>query len=122
MPATIAGTSGGSFGGEEEIGMLMRSIQRTPMVDVNELADADGDIVDAAFFKPRADLAISGVRTGNTGLGAAEVAGTIALTNTLPDSGVTGGQTRVLSVPSTLNAEAWQDYAINARQYPSITA
>lgn len=122
MPATKAGTSGADFALQEETGMLVKTISRTPQVEFSPLANASGDVVDNAMFKPTAPFSYSGTRTGNTGLGAAEVAGTLTSANALPASGVTAGKKCIQSVPTTANSEAWWDFAINGVEYPSIAA
>lgn len=123
MPATKLGTSGATFGAGEETGVIVKTINRTPLVEVNELANHEGDIIDAAFFRPRADISIQGNKNADSGLGAVAVAGTLTLAgNALPAFGVAGGKIGVISVPTVGNSEGWQDMTINARQYPGIAA
>jgi len=120
MPASILGTSGATFGLQEESGGLVRTVSRTPQVDTAELADGDGDIVDVALFKPRADFSVTVVKTSATGVGAPVVGASLTLVNALPDFGVTPGKKAILSVPTTGQAEDWLSHTINGREYPSI--
>jgi hypothetical protein len=82
--------------------------------------DNDGDVVAVSYYKPTASISISGTLNGSTGVAAAAPGVALTIASTTSGSGITGGKVVVDSVTLNQTSEGFNEFAVEATQYPDL--
>jgi hypothetical protein len=123
MAATIVSTSAATsvvFGATAETGIIINSFSRAVSREKAEVMDNDGDVVAVSYYKPTASISISGTLNGSTGVAAAAPGVALTIASTTSGSGITGGKVVVDSVTLNQTSEGFNEFAVEATQYPDL--
>jgi len=123
MAATIVSSSAATsvvFGATAETGIIINSFSRAVSREKAEVMDNDGDVVAVSYYKPTASISISGTLNGSTGVAAAAPGVALTLASTTSGSGITGGKIVVDSVTLNQTSEGFNEFAVEATQYPDL--
>jgi len=123
MAATIVSSSAATavvFGATAETGIIINSFSRAVSREKAEVMDNDGDVVAVSYYKPTASISISGTLNGSTGVAAAAPGVALTLASTTSGSGITGGKVVVDSVTLEQTSEGFNEFAVEATQYPDL--
>lgn len=123
MAATIVSSSAAAsvvFGATAETGIIINSYSRVVSRQKAEVTDNDGDVVAVSYYKPMAAISISGTLNGSTGVAAAAPGVVLTLNSTTSGSGITGGKVIVDSVTLNQTSEGFNEFSVEATQYPDL--
>jgi hypothetical protein len=123
MAATIVSSSAATsvvFGATAETGIIINSFSRAVSREKAEVMDNDGDVVAVSYYKPTATISISGTLNGSTGVAAAAPGVALTIASTTSGSGITGGKVVVDSVTLNQTSEGFNEFAVEATQYPDL--
>jgi hypothetical protein len=123
MAATIVSSSAATsvvFGATAETGIIINSFSRAVSREKAEVMDNDGDVVAVSYYKPTASISISGTLNGSTGVAAAAPGVALTIASTTSGSGITGGKVVVDSVTLNQTSEGFNEFAVEATQYPDL--
>jgi hypothetical protein len=123
MAATIVSSSAATsvvFGATAETGIIINSFSRAVSREKAEVMDNDGDVVAVSYYKPTASISISGTLNGSTGVAAAAPGVALTIASTTSGSGITGGKIVVDSVTLNQTSEGFNEFAVEATQYPDL--
>ena len=123
MAATIVSSSAATavvFGATAETGIIINSYSRAVSREKAEVMDNDGDVVAVSYYKPTASISIAGTLNGSTGVAAAAPGVALTIASTTSGSGITGGKVVVDSVTLEQTSEGFNEFSVEATQYPDL--
>lgn len=123
MAATLINAKDLQFGVKaDEVGVIIEKVTRTFKQKKKEVLSKQGETIGLATYDKTADITVSGLRKGTTGLAAVAIGATDAtIANDTVGHGVTGG---TLIIDEVTEDEAVEDFVkidIKATRYPLIT-
>lgn len=119
MAATVYTTAAAGslvFTLTNETGIILTDFSRNVQSVVNEVRDAENEVVAVSFSGTTAEITLNGFTNGSI---AATVAATLTLTNDTTVGGLTGGTILVKSVGFSHAQGEFQKVSISATQYGS---
>lgn len=123
MAATTLTSSGAAnvvFGCTAETGIVINSYSRAVSREKAEIMDNDGDVVAVSYYKPTASISIAGTLNGTSGVAAAAPGVALTIASTISGSGLTGGKVVVDSATLNQTSEGFNEFSVEATQYPDL--
>ena len=121
MAATSLGITGNWGITADEAGVIITDLVWDYSHEEKTVLDKAGEVIGLSFFRPKADVKISGL-VAKAAAFSTKIGAALTLANAMPAHLPTSGGTTVLQqVTRTLNNEDFEKIDITATHYPAVT-